>query len=83
MADQRMKYIVINNQDPIVFPITIPHKWFVDIGLYKDCITSAGFADIYIKDGNIEVEVSGGSQSLGLESKEEDAEKIKMKLMLW
>jgi hypothetical protein len=82
MCEQKMKYIVINDENPILFPITIPHDWFKNLGLVED-ITSAGFLDIFVEDGKLKICTSGYSQKLGIGPKPGDEELIRTKFFLW
>ena len=73
----RGKYIIYDDfrtsDTPILFPCFVEHSRIAE-GLK---VLSAGEFNLSIKDGKLKVWAGGKSVSLGIESREEDAEIIK------
>lgn len=73
------KYLIIDNHLPVLIPDAMPHDRLREMN-----ITSAGFFTVYTDTScKLEICVHGHSESLGLKSKPEDAEKIKTFMQLW
>lgn len=71
-----LKYVVLKDGTPIIFPATHQHHEMQAIGE----IDSAGFVKIYIVDKRICAATYGESASLKLRPKEDDAILIELAL---
>lgn len=77
--DMTLKYIMINESIPIIFPETMPHE---SIKVEHGLITSAGFIQLYERDNAIQAKVYGRSHGLRLDSHPEDTVFIEIMLGL-
>jgi len=83
--NERMKYVIVNEDTPILFPAMVDHNFFVQ-GLN---VTSAGFVDIearILPEGyELIVYVYGQSTTLKKHSRTEDTEIIErmLKPRIW
>ena len=67
------KYVIVSKLYPIVFSEAMSHKEFKDKN-----VTSAGFGQIFCKDGEIKVSVHGKSVALKVEADSLDVVHLEM-----
>lgn len=79
-----MKYIMYDGNLPVCFPNELHHKdvsQFINSMLFdRLAITSAGDFIVHNADGEVEVELTGGSDTLGLNTAYDD-DKILLKAL--
>ena len=70
---RRIKYVIIQDSTPILFPVYIDHSSMAN----KENVESAGECEISAHEGQVVVWCGGRSVSLDVKSRPEDANTIK------
>lgn len=77
-----MKYINLKNAGYVIFEELTSHKDMA-AKFPRDEVVSAGFVAMWATDDEMQVKASDGSETLKVNSLEDDADKIKRRIKLY